>query len=70
MVFYLSTLRKALKTERKLRDTEGNLDGLTEKDLKNCLTNRTVRGKINEFEPRGENEFEKDWNRGFGAKKL
>ena len=37
MVFYLSALRKALKTERKLRDTEGNLDGLTEKDLKKVL---------------------------------
>ena len=37
MVFYLSALRKALKSEPKLGETGGNLDGLTEKDLKKVL---------------------------------
>ena len=60
MVFYLSALRKALKTEPKLEETGGNLDGLPEELLKKCLTYRTARGKINEFEPRGESEFKKD----------
>ena len=37
MVFYLSALRKALKTEPKLEETGGNLDGLPEELLKKVL---------------------------------
>ena len=37
MVFYLGALRTALKTEPKLEETGGNLDGLPEELLKKML---------------------------------
>ena len=37
---------------------------------KKCLTNASVRGKLNEFAPEGVNELEKDENQADSKKKL
>ena len=60
VIFYLSALREGMKIWPKPEETEGNLDSLAERDQKKCLTNASVRGKLNEFAPEGTNQLEKE----------
>ena len=49
-----------MKIRPKSEETEGNLDGLLKEIRKKCLTNASVRGKLNKLAPEGANELEKE----------